>query len=208
MALEGRSAPEQLSPGADQLLAAVRQRYAAVAREPRGQFPYPVGLESLARLGYAPEWTSVLPSPVAERFVGVGNPLRLHPARRGERVLDVGCGCGVDTFIAASLVGPEGRSVGMDATPEMLECPRLVCPFGEGCAVEFVEGVAEHLPFEDASFDLVISNGALNLATDKDRAFSEIARVLAPGGEMVVADLIVRETIPDEILASVDAWST
>lgn len=98
--------------------------------------------------------------------------------------------------------------MGLDATPEMLEFPRSICSSGEGCAAEFVEGFVEHLPFEDASFDLVISNGALNLATDKDRAFSEIARVLAPRGEMVVADLIVRETIPDEILASMDAWST
>jgi arsenite methyltransferase len=193
---------------ASELLGAVRQRYAAVAREPRGQFPYPVGLESLARLGYAPEWISSVPRELAARFVGVGNPFIVRLLRPGERVLDIGCGCGVDTLIAAMLVGPTGRSVGLDATPEMLDLPRSVRVGKDGCAPEFVEGLVERLPFEDRSFDVVISNGALNLATDKDRAFGEIARVLGPGGEMVVADLIVRETIPEELLASMDAWST
>ncbi len=203
-----RSMGEDTSAGrVQELLAAVRQRYAAVAKEPSGQFPYPVGVESLARLGYEPEWIAAVPQQVAERFVGVGNPLRLRPPRRGERILDIGCGCGVDAFVAATLVGPTGRSVGLDATPEMLECPRRLAA-QQGDAPEFVEGFAEDLPFEDASFDVVISNGALNLATDKDRAFGEIARVLAPGGELVVADLIVRQTIPDELLASMDAWST
>jgi arsenite methyltransferase len=198
------SAPER----ANELFAAVRQRYAAVAREPRGQFPYPVGLESLAGLGYAPAWISSVPPQLAARFVGVGNPFTIRLPRPGERVLDIGCGCGVDTLIAASLVGLTGRSVGLDATPEMLDWPRSVGTVSDGCAPEFVQGSVENLPFEDCSFDVVISNGALNLAMDKDSAFGEIARVLGPGGEMVVADLIVRETIPEELLASMDAWST
>jgi arsenite methyltransferase len=198
------SAPER----ANELFAAVRQRYAAVAREPRGQFPYPVGLESLAGLGYAPAWISSVPPQLAARFVGVGNPFTIRLPRPGERVLDIGCGCGVDTLIAASLVGLTGRSVGLDATPEMLDWPRSVGTVSDGCAPEFVQGSVENLPFEDCSFDVVISNGALNLAMDKDRAFGEIARVLGRGGEMVVADLIVRETIPEELLASMDAWST
>jgi len=95
----------------------------------------------------------------------------------------------------------------LDATPEMLEWPRNAGAGVDGCAPEFIEGSVENIPFEDQSFDVVISNGALNLATDKDRAFLEIARVLVAGGEMVVADLIVRETIPEEVLASMDAWS-
>ena len=193
--------------GKSELIAAVRERYAAVAREPHGHFPYPVGLESLTRLCYAPEWISSVPRELAARFVGVGNPFIVRLPRPGERVLDIGCGCGVDTLIAARLVGRTGRSVGLDATPEMLEWPRNAGAGKDGCAPEFVEGSVENLPFEDRSFDVVISNGALNLATDKSRAFGEIARVLEPGGEMVVADLIVRESIPDEVLASMDAWS-
>jgi arsenite methyltransferase len=192
---------------AHELVTAVRQRYAGVAREPRGQFPYPVGLESLERLGYPSEWQSALPASVAERFVGVGNPLRYRPPRSGERVLDLGCGCGVDTLVAAQLVRHEGRAVGVDASPEMLAHARDGAMAGDSTA-RFVQGLIEQLPFVDGLFDLVISNGALNLATDKDRTFGEIARVLAPGGEMVVADLIVKGTIPEELLASVDAWST
>jgi ubiquinone/menaquinone biosynthesis C-methylase UbiE len=186
---------------------AVRHRYAAVAREPRGQFPYPVGVESLSRLGYETRWTASLPAHVVERFVGVGNPLRVRPPRRAEGVLDVGCGCGVDTLVAAQLVGSPGRAVGLDASPEMLDYPRNAAAL-HGRAATFVQGVAEQFPFADGSFDLVISNGALNLATDKDRAFLEIARVLVAGGEMVVADLIVKEAIPEHLLASMDAWST
>jgi arsenite methyltransferase len=192
---------------AHELATAVRRRYAEVAREPHGQFPYPVGLESLDQLGYPSEWKSALPSSVAERFVGVGNPLRFRPPRSGERVLDLGCGCGVDTLVAAQLVGDAGRAVGVDASPEMLAHARDGAMAGDSAA-RFVHGLIERLPFADGSFDLVISNGALNLATDKDRTFGEIGRVLVPGGEMVVADLIVREAIPQELLASMDAWST
>jgi arsenite methyltransferase len=201
--------PEHTSPErAKELFAAVRQRYAAVAREPRGQFTYPVGLDSLVRLGYSPEWVSAVPPQLAARFVGVGNPFSARLPRPGERILDIGCGCGVDTLIAASLVGRTGRSVGLDPTHEMLDWPRSLGGGRDSCAPEFVEGSVENLPFDDSSFDVVISNGALNLATDKDRAFGAIARVLRPGGQMVVADLIVRETIPEELLASMDAWST
>lgn len=190
----------------NELRATVRQRYAAVARDARGQFPYPVGPESLGRLGYAREWIAALPPDIAARFVGVGNPFAIRRPRPGERVLDVGCGCGADTFIAASLVGATGRAVGLDSTPEMLAWPsRFVAP---DRAAEFVESSAEEIPFGDGNFDLVISNGALNLATDKERAFDELARVLRPQGEMVIADLVVRESIPEEMLASMDAWST
>lgn len=193
---------------ARELRAAVRQRYAAVARDARGQFAYPVGPESLERLGYAREWISAVPPELAARFVGVGNPFAVRRPRAGERVLDVGCGCGTDTIIAAGFVGPRGRAVGVDSTPEMLSLPRRIVVLHAGCAPEFVEGSVENLPFEEGAFDLVISNGALNLATDKRRAFSELARVLGSGGEMVVADLIVKESIPEELLASMDAWST
>jgi SAM-dependent methyltransferase len=192
---------------AKKLMDAVRQRYAAVAREPRGQFPYPVGAESLSRLGYDARWTAGLSANAIERFVGVGNPMRVRPPRRGERVLDVGCGCGLDTLVAARLVGMLGQVVGLDASPEMLEHARSVAPL-DGRAPAFVQGVFEHLPFTDESFDLVISNGALNLATDKDLSFIELARILAAGGELVVADLVVREAVPERLLASMDAWST
>lgn len=202
--VKNRSTSEQ----AARLRAAVQGKYRAVSRDPHGHFAYPIGRESLARLGYAPEWLAAAPPDVAEWFVGVGNPFSVRPVRRGERVLDVGCGCGLDTFVAGSLVGPEGQAVGLDLTAEMLERARAASAGSVMPQLEFREGSVEAMPFADASFDLVISNGVLNLVPDKDRAFAEIARVLRPSGDFVAADLVVMSAIPEEILSSMDAWST
>ena len=190
------------------LRATVQEKYRTVSRDPRGHFAYPIGRESLMRLGYASEWLAAAPPDVAEWFVGVGNPFSVRPVRRGERVLDVGCGCGLDTFVAGSLVGPEGQAVGLDLTAEMLERARAASARGAMPQLEFREGSVEAIPFADASFDLMISNGVLNLVPDKDRAFQEMARVLRPNGDFVAADLVVRQTIPEDLLASMDAWST
>ena len=193
---------------AAQLRASVMEKYAVVSRQPQGHFGYPVGTESIARLGYPAEWLAGVPAEVAHRFVGVGNPFCVRRAQRGEHVLDLGCGCGFDTFVAASLVGPEGEAVGLDLTPEMLEVARTAQAGTTITNLQFCEGDAEALPFADASFDLVISNGVLNLVPDKDAAFAEIGRVLRPNGAFVAADLVVAETIPDQVLASKDAWSS
>jgi arsenite methyltransferase len=123
-------------------------------------------------------------------------------------VLDAGCGCGFDTFIAASLAGPLGHAVGIDFTKEMLALPRAVAESFKHGNVEFRQGTLEKLPFDDSSFDLVISNGVLNLIPDKGAAFAEFARVLNPGGALVAADLLVIDTIPADVLANTDAWST
>ena len=188
----------------------MKEKYRAVSRDPLGHFKYPVGRDSLVRLGYALEWLTSVPREIAERFVGVGNPFSIRHPRQGDRVLDLGCGCGCgfDTFVAASLVGPEGQAVGLDLSPEMLEYPRAALARTRTRQLQFKEGSVESLPFEDASFDVVISNGALNLVPDKHVAFREIARVLRPDGDFVTADLIVMQTIPEEIAASMDAWST
>jgi arsenite methyltransferase len=192
---------------AAEIRAAVQTRYRAVAQNPSGHFSYPVGRESALNLGYAPDWLEAIPSEIVDRFVGVGNPFCIRRPARGERVLDVGCGCGLDTFVAALLVGPQGRAVGLDLTPEMLARPRQAAARAGLSNLEFVEGSAEKLPFTDGSFDMAISNGALNLVPDKDAAFAEICRVLRPGGVLATADLLVRQTIPAEILADMDAWS-
>jgi SAM-dependent methyltransferase len=187
---------------------AVKERYAAISSEPlAGQIPYPTGRESLARLGYRPEWLAGIPPRVLERFIGIGNPFGIRPVKKGERVLDLGCGCGLDAFVAASLVGPTGKVVGIDLTPQMLEWARKAQEEIRAENVRFVEGDVEALPFEDESFDLAISNGVLNLVPNKDAAFREIARVLRDDGDFVAADIIVMETIPEDVLKSVDAWS-
>jgi len=199
---------EDLSPErAADIRSAVKAKYREVAAQPEGKFPYPTGSESALKLGYDPLWLSRIPANVLRRFVGVGNPFKIRAPRPGDRVLDAGCGCGMDTLIAALLAGFQGQAVGIDLTKEMLDLARVAASSGIG-NVEFKEGSIEALPFEDASFDLVISNGVLNLIPNKAAAFSEIARVLRPEGALAAADLLVVETIPQEILANTDAWST
>ncbi|MBI2919750.1 MAG: methyltransferase domain-containing protein [Planctomycetes bacterium] len=185
---------------------AIVAKYRDVAARPCGHFKYPVGRRSALRLGYRPAWLAPIPRDVVARFVGVGNPFTLKRPARGSRVLDVGCGCGMDAFIAAQLAGPRGRVSGLDLTPEMLARARRAGKRFPG--TEFLEGTVEALPFERASFDLVISNGVLNLAPDKDAAYREIRRVLRPGGVLAAADLLVVETLPPQTLASMDAWSS
>jgi len=200
---------EGLTPDrATRLRDAVKEKYRAVSHRAHGHFTYPVGQESLNRLGYAREWLSLAPTGVIDRFVGVGNPFSIRPPRKAERVLDVGCGSGLDAFVAARLVGGEGFVVGMDLVPEMLAWLRKAQKDSPIEQLGAVRGLAEALPFEDASFDLVISNGVLNLVPDKDAAFREIVRVLKPECEFVAADLIVMESIPEEVLAGMDAWSS
>jgi len=193
---------------ATEIRSAVQSRYRRVAVSPEGCFAYATGKDGVLQLGYDPSWLASLPVDVVNRFVGVGNPFRIRKPKSGDRILDAGCGCGLDTFVASSLAGVQGRAVGIDLTGEMLAIPRAAAPFFAPGNVEFLQGSIEGLPFENASFDLVISNGVLNLVPDKPAAFSEIARVLRPEGVLAAADLLVIESIPHEILTSTDAWST
>ena len=186
---------------------AVTAKYREVAKSPAGHFAYPVGTEGALKLGYDSSWIELVPQAVANRFVGVGNPFSVRTPKSGDRILDAGCGCGFDTFIAASMAG-SGVAVGVDITAEMLDIARSASKTFRNCNIEFREASIEQLPFEDDSFDLVISNGVLNLIPNKLTAFGEIARVLRPKGTLIAADLLVIETIPPEVLASTDAWST
>lgn len=186
---------------------AVKEKYRAVSAQPGGAFPYPVGRESVLHLGYETGSLESIPAEVTERFVGVGNPFSLQRPRDGDRVLDAGCGCGFDSFVASVLAGAGGSVVGVDLTPEMLEVARRGLASWPLRNMQFTEASVEDLPFEDAAFDLVISNGALNLVPHKATAFQELGRVLRPGGRFVAADLLVDETIPEDILAEKDAWS-
>lgn len=191
-----------------EILNSLKERYKNVSTSPVGHFKYPVGRMSALGLGYKPEWLETVPEAVVDRFVGVGNPFIIEEPCEGQSVLDVGCGCGFDTFVASILTGPEGRSVGVDMSPDMLAVLSEALKGWKPANLEFHKSSIEELPFDDNSFDLVVSNGVINLVWDKDSALKEIYRVLKSGGIFAAADLLVIETIPEEVLADKDAWST
>jgi arsenite methyltransferase len=167
----------------------IAQKYRKVAVSPAGLFRYPTGEGSARHLGYPPDLLVPIPPEIRERFVGVGNPFALGPIRPGESLLDLGCGAGFDAFVAAQLVGPAGRVVGIDLSPEMLAVARAGQAEAGFPELEFREASVEALPFPDASFDVALSNGVLNLVPDKPAALREIFRVLRPGGRLQACDI-------------------
>ncbi len=206
MALDDDDKPRILSPGA--IHESVRRRYAQVAHDPRGQFPYPVGRESALGLGYPPGFIDRIPTFVVERFVGVGNPFSLGPPEPGQTVVDIGAGAGFDSQVAALMVGPDGRVRGVDLSDEMLDVARRGRDACGLANIEFLSGSAESLPVESGWTDLVITNGVLNLAACKTAAFAEIARVLRPGGWLRGVDLVLVEELPADLRRDEFAWSS
>jgi ubiquinone/menaquinone biosynthesis C-methylase UbiE len=148
-----------------------------------------------------------VPDAAVESFAGVANPFSLGRLRPGERVLDLGSGAGTDSLVAAQMVGNEGRVAGIDMTPEMLAKARAVAEEMGARNVEFVEGEVERLPFPDSSFDVVISNGVIDLVPDKDAVFSEIHRVLVPGGRIQIADVTIQNPVSEEGRRNIDLWT-
>jgi len=175
----------------------IAEKYRKVAVSPQGLFKYPTGQESARGLGYPPDLLDAIPLAVRERFVGVGNPFALGPIRPGEAVLDLGCGAGFDAFVAAQLVGPAGRVVGIDLSPEMLAIAEAELREAKSPQIEFQVAQVEVLPFPDTSFDVALSNGVLNLIPDKAAALREIFRVLRPGGRLQACDIgLVGDRVP------------
>jgi arsenite methyltransferase len=184
----------------------ITARYRKVAASPEGSFRYPTGRAGLEGQSYDPEVLKALPEDVLASYCGVGNPFSLGTINKGEAVLDVGCGAGVDTLVAAMMVGPEGKAVGIDLTPEMLDLARANLKKTHLRNASFHEGSAEELPFEDEKFDVVISNGVFNLVPDKPRALREIFRVLRSGGRLMMADQILTGEIPGSTESMVQSW--
>jgi SAM-dependent methyltransferase len=193
----------------DRLRQRVRDEYDRVAREPEGSFHFHRGPRyASGMLGYDPLELTTLPEESTAAFAGVGNPHRVGVIRSGETVLDIGCGAGMDLLIAAKHAAPTGRAIGVDMTPAMIErakCAALKAGLWE--IVEIRRGLAEELPVESASVDVVISNGVLNLSPDKLRAFGEIYRVLKPGGRLYLADVVVQRELSLAVRSDVDLWA-
>jgi SAM-dependent methyltransferase len=181
--------------------------YSKAAENPDGLFRYPTGHEGLKTLKYDPELLQALPAEIAASYCGVGNPFTLGSVDKGDEVLDVGCGAGVDTLFSAMMTGPTGKVVGIDLTPAMLKRAKKNLSKTDLKNVAFKEGSVENLPFADEDFDVVTSNGALNLVPDKARAFGEIYRVLRPGGRLMVADEILIGELPEEKDKIIKSWA-
>jgi SAM-dependent methyltransferase len=190
----------------DLLKREIKRTYADVSQQPEQDFIFPTGRPWAEDLDYPAELANV-PESAVESFAGVANPWALGRLAEGERVLDLGSGAGTDSLIAAQMVGPEGSVTGIDMTQEMLAKARAAAVAMGVSNVEFVEAEAEHLPFEDASFDVVISNGVIDLIPDKDAVFSEIFRVLAPGGRIQIADVTIQNPVSEEGKRNIDLWT-
>ena len=186
----------------------VARMYADVARNPSGDFHFHRGPRYAADvLGYDFAELDALPASATAAFAGVGNPLAIEPLNAGEVVVDVGCGAGTDLMLAARRVGPTGRAIGVDMTAEMREQAATAAAQAGLAQIELRAGDAQALPVDDGVADVVISNGVINLTTDKTEAFSEIYRVLRPGGRLQLADIVVGSELPQSVRDDIDLWA-
>jgi arsenite methyltransferase len=185
----------------------IKKTYAQVSQEPDQDFIFPTGRAWARDLDYPDELLARVPDTAAESFAGVANPFALGPLAAGERVLDLGSGAGTDSLVAAQMVAPGGSVTGVDMTPEMLAKARAASAEMGAENVEFMEAEAESLPFDDKRFEVVISNGVIDLVPDKDAVFSEIRRVLVPGGRIQVADVTIQNPVSEEGRRKIDLWT-
>ena len=186
----------------------VAEMYARVARNPSGDFHFHRGpAYAIELLGYEAAELVDLPPSVTESFAGVANPHAIARVQPGDTVLDIGSGAGTDLLIAARRIGPSGKAIGIDRTPDMIEkCLRSAAASGFS-NVEVLEGDLHELPVGNRSIDVVISNGVLNLAHDKLKAFGEIVRVLKPGGRLQLGDIVVESELSEGIRKNYELWA-
>jgi SAM-dependent methyltransferase len=186
---------------------AIQEEYTAVAQDPDRGYHFHTGRPLASLLGYHKDWLEGLPEGSIASFAGTGNPFRIGDLQPGERVVDIGCGAGIDSLIAAKMVGPAGLVIGVDMTPAMLAMARQSVSEAGAGNVEIREGLAESLPVPDGWADVVISNGVLNLLADKLAALQEMARVLKPTGRLQIGDILVQRAVPEEAKQQIDLWT-
>ena len=184
----------------------IQAKYSKVAVSPEGLFKYPTGKEGLHKLVYDKDLIDKLPDEVIASYCGVGNPFSLGEVCQGELVLDVGCGAGVDAIIAGLLVGRDGHVDGVDIVPEMIARAKKNLSLTELTNVRFHTIKGEKLPFGDSVFDIVISNGVINLIPDKEGSLREIYRVLKSGGRLMLADQVAVGSIQVDMKARLANW--
>ncbi|MCI0552474.1 MAG: methyltransferase domain-containing protein [Anaerolineae bacterium] len=189
-----------------QLRAGVYKAYSAVAETPHAEHPFAVGREFAERLGYPTELLDQLPSESTEAFTGVSNVSLFASIPAGATVLDVGCGAGLDSLIAAQRAGENGRVIGIDFSEAMLARARTAAMKMKALNVEFRRSSAESLPLEDASIDVAMVNGIFNLNPAREKIFQELARVMKAGGVVYSAEMILREPLPPEELSDDSDW--
>ncbi|MCH8286564.1 methyltransferase domain-containing protein [candidate division KSB1 bacterium] len=199
--------PQELDLDISLLRDAIKGEYKAVANEPQQGFHFHTGLKLARILEYPQELIDSVPERALESFAGTGNPFRMEKLKPGEKVVDMGCGAGFDSFIAARMVGPDGQVIGVDMTPEMLEKAQNSLQSPSVSNIEFRLGYAEELPVSDNWADVVISNGVLNLTPDKSATLRQLNRVLKPGGCLKFADIMVEKPVPHEAKEEIDLWT-
>jgi arsenite methyltransferase len=191
----------------EQVAAAVRDMYRHVAREEAADLHFEVGRGVAEHLGYPADLLDAIPAEAVASFAGVGHHLDLAALRPGEAVLDLGSGSGTDVFCAAVVVGGAGRVVGVDMTDAQLAKATRLRDRAGLAQVELFEARIEELPFADASFDVVMSNGVINLSPRKGRVFAEAARVLRPGGRLAISDIVSGRALKERTRRNVDLWA-
>jgi SAM-dependent methyltransferase len=191
----------------ERIRASIKKKYRAVSSSAEGYFKYPVGKAGAILLGYDTKILEEIPAEMLDSFCGVGNPFAIDRIKEGDIVLDIGCGAGFDLLVGSRLVESCGKVLGVDLTEEMVDRARENLEAMKVKNSEIHHISSEQLPFADNSFDVVISNGVINLSPDKPRIFAEIYRVLKKGGRLQFADIILEKQLPPHLMASVESWS-
>lgn len=192
----------------DNLRDKVKEMYRAVADEPDGTFHFEMGYDLAARLGYPTDELDAIPAEAVESFAGVGYHLALAELQEGDRVVDLGSGSGMDAFFAARRVGSAGEIVGVDMTEEQLAKARRLAARDGYANLRFEKGYIENTPVSDGWADVVISNGVINLCSDKSAVFREVARILKSGGRMAISDIVTERQLTEAIVCDVNLWAS
>jgi arsenite methyltransferase len=185
----------------------ISNKYTEVAKTPEKGFHFHTGRPLAMMLGYSEQVLDSLPAGTVDSFAGTGNPFSMGQLRPGETVLDIGCGAGFDSLIAARQVGVTGHTISVDMTSAMLDKAAAGAQEAGISNIEFRQGFAEALPVDDASIDVVISNGVINLCPDKLAVMQDIYRVLRAGGRIQLADIVVHKEVPQDAKDDIDLWS-